>query len=871
MAQIVGNQADRIYTISSWLGVNENQDGDTGIKMGEASTMTNYKITNSGHLRKRPGTANVANLLYDSSLSVAASPSTVLTEHGISEMAITAYPNAALSSGGIITLSGTSHAVTYANAATYVDYYFLYESNYYKLSGCAYTAASGAGTTIDGGIVSLAADPVKAFTFTYPQFATLYNNIKIQNSAVVPCGSSQSVADFTIGSSYKYISYGGNTYEIAYSTFTYPGGVPQQDWWGKLITIVDTDDYVWTAKLVTIGASSSEADVMGLWSGLVGSTEYIVAACNGSLWTLSETDGAWTKTEIGSITTTAKVHMFGFDSKLYFMNGTEYKVWNGTTLSTVTGYVPLLATAVPYSGGGTLVEQVNKLTAKRRVQFSPDGTHYVFQLPETGIASVNYVKNLATSSEYTVTTHYSVSTTNGTVTFVSAKSENFTGNGSQTVFQLANTKIVSITSVTQNGTPTSAYTYNSTTNQITFNSAPSNGVALVVNENLIPASGTSTIEVEYSAPTSDNSAVVAMTISEMFNGLNDNRVFIYGDGSNKAFYSGIEYATGKASAEYFPDLYEVAVGDTGSALTSLIRHNERLLAYKKDSAYSIRYDTLTLINGVVTPGFYVSPISKVLGCHGLGQAVIVENNPRTLDGRSIYQWIATSSAGNLTADQRNADRISQKVDTTLRGMDFDKAITFYDKINHEYFVVEDGVAIIQNTENGTWYIYRDFPANCMIVYKDELYFGTADGYIRHVSDTYKGDVDSAITCYWESGAMMFGKNFMKKYTDYIYVLPKPEDDANVNVTVLTDVKRDYEDTEVVSESTVPVSSGFFSFLDLNFLHFTFNVNSMPSTHSCKIKAKNYIGLKLIFSSVTNDTTITIVESSIKVRETSKVR
>ena len=83
-------------------------------------------------------------------------------------------------------------------------------------------------------------------------------------------------------------------------------------------------------------------------------------------------------------------------------------------------------------------------------------------------------------------------------------------------------------------------------------------------------------------------------------------------------------------------------------------------------------------------------------------------------------------------DQRNADRISQRVGLTLMRMNLPNAVTFYDKINHEYYLMQDGKMLVNNVENNTWYIYENLPATCMITYKDEAIGTTDGGYIRHL-------------------------------------------------------------------------------------------------------------------------------------------
>lgn len=46
---------ERIYTLDKFLGLNESGDGYTELKMGEASKITNFSITNAGNLALRPG------------------------------------------------------------------------------------------------------------------------------------------------------------------------------------------------------------------------------------------------------------------------------------------------------------------------------------------------------------------------------------------------------------------------------------------------------------------------------------------------------------------------------------------------------------------------------------------------------------------------------------------------------------------------------------------------------------------------------------------------------------------------------------------------------------------------------------------------
>ena len=540
--------------------------------------------------------------------------------------------------------------------------------------------------------------------------------------------------------------------------------------------------YEWSFCAASASSNDSDTVVRGLWSGFVAGQEVLCAACNGYLWQLSRgEDGSWSKTACGTIDTDEDVFMFGFSDSLYLLNGSQYRVWNGTALTDVGGYRPLVAVSVPPEGGGTTLEQVNKLTGARRVRVSPDGTATVFHLPEQNLASVDYVQYVASGTDIT---SYDVSLTDGTVTIAPA-----------------------------------------------------------------PAEGTNSIEIGYSVTEDTAAEIRAMRYAELYNGSQDTRVFVYGDGTNRCFYSGIDY-DGLPRADYFPDLNVAHVGDENTAITAMIRHYDRLLCFKLDSAWAIGYSQVTLADGWVTAGFYVAPINRSVGNCAPGQAVLVENRPRTLDGRSVVEWKSTSSSGNINGDERNAERVSQRVDETIRTFDLATAKTFYDKYAHEYYVIgADGTALVHGIDADAWYVYTNFAAKCLINYMDELYFGTADGYLRHFSTQYFSDEGEAIDAYWESGSMPFAADFRRKYSAMLWVGIRPDDNGYLEVSAKTDRKTDFA---VYSFSTADAAQ-------------------VPEMNRIKLKAKKFTYYNLILANNTSDRTATVVSVDIRVRGTGYVR
>ena len=270
--------------------------------------------------------------------------------------------------------------------------------------------------------------------------------------------------------------------------------------------------------VMTLKDSDATKRFYGAWRGTVGGRECVLVSFGGHIYDVDI--GAGTKRDLGTAAKAAAT-FFAFGGKVYLLNGKDYKSWDGgsaTGFADVVPYVPLVQLSTTPAGAGTLLEGVNRLTGKRRVQFSPDGTAKVFQLPEKQITSADSVTLDGTA----VTTGWTADKTAGTVTFTTA-----------------------------------------------------------------PERGTNTLEIAYTKGGGAAGEVKAMRFSELYNGSTDTRVFLYGDGSNRAIYSGIRYDTGEASADYFPDLYEMRVGEKNTPITALVRQYSRMMAFKTNSAWSV--------------------------------------------------------------------------------------------------------------------------------------------------------------------------------------------------------------------------------------------------------------------------------------------
>ncbi len=535
------------------------------------------------------------------------------------------------------------------------------------------------------------------------------------------------------------------------------------------------------APLCTLAEGSP---VRGFWSGCVGGAVHFLCACGGHLWDIDRE--SWEAGDLGEIAD-ADTFFFGFAQKVYLLTGQEYYRWDGTgEVETVEGYVPIVTTAAPPAGGGTLLERANILTGKRRAVYAPDGTSVVFQLPESAIDEVLDVTG--TDASWTADLEA------GTVTF----------------------------------------------------SSP-------------PPQGVNTVTITWRKGSGSREKVTAMRWAEFYNGATDARVFLYGDGTNEAVYSDLD-ENGQPTAEYFPEGNALAVDTANTPITAMIRHYDRLLVFKSDGAYTAQYDAMTLETGAVTAAFYAVPLNREIGCVAPGQARLVQNYPRTLFGRAVYTWALASGA---TRDERNARRISDRVENTLAAFELADCVTFDDEQRQEYYVLCGDQAVIHNYGNDTWYCYDHFPARRMACVDGELYFGTEDGRVMHVSRRYRNDDRESIDAYWESGSLDFERDWRRKYSAEIWVSLKPESQGRVMVTAQSNRKSEYGKREV--------AAGLSTFTNADFVHWSFRTNRKPQVRRVRLKVRKFTFYKLILSSCSASSTATVLAADFRVRYAAKVR
>jgi hypothetical protein len=116
------------------------------------------------------------------------------------------------------------------------------------------------------------------------------------------------------------------------------------------------------------------------------------------------------------------VHFFTMNYKCYILDGVNFLVYDGTTVSPVTPYIPTLFISKLPGGGGTANEDFNLIGNKFKESFSPDGTATVFQLTLTGLDATT-VTALNGTTTITEGSGLTVDRATGKVTFTTAPAE----------------------------------------------------------------------------------------------------------------------------------------------------------------------------------------------------------------------------------------------------------------------------------------------------------------------------------------------------------------------------------------------------------------------------------------------------------------
>lgn len=472
----------------------------------------------------------------------------------------------------------------------------------------------------------------------------------------------------------------------------------------------------YTSALTDVGTGK----VYGSWVGKLNGSKVLLYNRGGKLYKYNFTNSP---TLVGNLNS-SYTDFFYFYGKVYILTGSNYYSYNGTTLASVEGYIPLVAINAPPAGGGTPYEQINLLTGKKHMTFIADGTSKKFVLPEEEITSVDhiYLDGTEISSE---SNYIGANTTKGEVTITSGK---------------------------------------------TSSSSP------------LPADSVVDIYWTKTATTNRN-YIVKNKHSFIYGGESDTRVFLYGnpDNHNREYYSGIAQIP---TAEYFPANNYNDIGDNQFGITGMERQYDRRIIHTEKSTYygtiESSYDEL----GILNTSFPVYPLNSEKGNIAFGQTAVLLNNPVTICSDGIYEWLSSNvrderNAKNISKRvQNDFDELNM---TTAITVDWEAKGEFW------ICIPSVSTCWIYNYRNDVWYIRTNINADNFIIIDNNLWFASTTGnWYKFDKEARQDKGTDTIDALYELGFYGFNADWIKKNIRRIWVNVKPETKTYLDLKYQTD-------------------------------------------------------------------------------------
>lgn len=482
------------------------------------------------------------------------------------------------------------------------------------------------------------------------------------------------------------------------------------------------------------------------------------------------------------------VSFFVMNAKLYILDGTNYLVYDGTTVSEITPYIPTLTVSNAPTGGGTSLEDFNLLGSGFKEEFSGTGSATTFQLSLKDLDAAT-VKANVDATDKTEGTDFTVDRTNGTVT---------------------------------------------------FNTAPSSGT----NNVIITA---------YKTYSGKPLNISKCTFSAEFGGNNDSHIFVSGnpDYPNRTWRSGVYDPT------YFPENGFYNVGSNGEKIQGFSKQYDYLVIEKEHSKWNMQYQ----LSSDGTVSFPIKPINDKIGTYAPKTIQNILNNPVSLSETGVYELTSTT-----VRDQNNVKQLSISVNKQLLlETDLEKAISV--DFDNKYWLVVNGKGYIFDYQIGEWYIYDNINANCFMIYKNHLYFGSSEGVIYRFKDSTDlypyNDDGNPINAYWKSKLILFHVPERLKLVERVFLGLKPGDHTSCDVYVRTDRVGEY------LAFTTRVDQ--LDFNNFDFSKYTFLTSDAPQEAGKKVKLKKINDVQLTLKNDQLDESLGILSLGIKYRYLNEVK
>lgn len=562
-------------------------------------------------------------------------------------------------------------------------------------------------------------------------------------------------------------------------------------------------------------AERDPAPILAMWAGYAGENEYMVLVdmkdgkdrifvykpgARGSYYLYRRFENVLGLTEEAD----AFVKIFPFGGKIYVMSSAKTVVYLNDMFLEEEPYVPLVIAGANPDGGGTTLENINLLSADRRIDYSPNGEQKSFWLPAEAVG----VKRILIDNE----------------------EKNISSAGS----------------------------FDAAAHKFTFNEAPIKGVG---NVEITYTTDAETAEAE-------RMKIVRMPLAETYNGSTDTRLFVAGDGTNICYYTGLPESGEvtalyfPAMNEVAVDMSDSPITGLRRHYSKLL-----VFKPDGTFTITYEPVTLTdgkVIAGFFLRAANREFGSDVLG---QVQTVDNYPRTVTRGGVYEWK-ITSSYYQDERYAKRVSDKVQRTLEkadlSRIRTCDDNHAKTYYVFLNDsEGTVLVSRYAI---DREDIWCVYKGnrfkdvenatvFGGRMVFAGREEVFYLDED--LSTDTAEVPGGEAEAINAVWESGFMDFGSDFRKKYSSTVYVSLQPQSNSAVTVTAQTDRRSEY--IEKLLQANI------FGWPNANFVDWTFDVNDTPKIRKVRLKVKKFVYYKLIFKAEEKGSKATILGYDQEVR------
>ena len=385
-----------------------------------------------------------------------------------------------------------------------------------------------------------------------------------------------------------------------------------------------------------------------------------------------------------------------------------------------------------------------------------------------------------------------------------------------------------------------------------------NGQTVLHFNALVPEKGTDNIEVGWYTEGGDN-YIRKCTHAFIYGGSSDTRIFVYGnpDAPNREYFSGVAVTP---RADYFPANNYKDIGSNQYPITGMARQYNTQLIFKNNETFYANIETFTDALGFLNTDFPALPLNSEKGNIAVGQTRVLLNNPVSICKDGIYMWTSSN-----VRDERNTNKISQRLGREFETFDLSQAITFdwEDKTEYWISIPEKKMCYIYNYGNDTWYTRTNVEAYSFALIDRELHFGSK-GTINKFSEEYRYDGNfETIDAVYVTGFYGFGREWLKKNIRKMWSSVKPESKVYVQYSYTTD----NQDETIIGE----IKYNVIDFAHLDFEHFTFNTSLTVKPFRFKMKAKKFAYFRLKIKSDKNVERATVLNVELKETEGGEIK